>query len=241
MPLCAVPLDPTGSVNVVHFGPSISWGRAFSDSVEPIEPIPLVAPVFHVFLLPIILVSLTTHYLIPPCSCLRHLCVESEGVFRRWRTNSCAASQVVSDTTKSFGTLRLRFSLRQPAGRKLCLFAFRPRDDRNTCSQIRFPSPDMDNQRGWWGRTYAKVLIGEWWCNSKKNTTWVHRAPSVWSRDGAVMALRRAAAKVGRLSSIFILLFKRLPAAPDWLKITFPPLSLVIFLEKWAAIWGGGG
>lgn len=163
MPLCAVPLDPTGSVNSVHFlsprrRTEHLLRRAVSDSVEPT---PLVAPVFHVFLLTIILVSLSTLYLIPPCSCQRHLCVESEGVFRRWGTNSCAASQVVSDTTTFFGTLRLRSSLRQPPGRKLCLFAFRPWDDRNTCSQIRFPSPDMDNKRGWWGRTYAKVLLGE--------------------------------------------------------------------------------
>lgn len=108
MPLCAAPLDPTGSVNSVHFHSHRQrtehlLRKGVSDSVEPI---PLVAPVFHVFLLPIILVSLTTHYLIPPCSCLRHLCVESKRVFRRWRTNSCAASQVVSDTTKFFGTLR---------------------------------------------------------------------------------------------------------------------------------------
>lgn len=163
MPLCAVPLDPSGCVNSVH---SLSRrrrtehllgkGRLRLGGADPSGS----TGVSHLS---------STHYprvfnhplSHPPCSCLRHLCVESEGVFRRWRTNSCAASQVVSDTTTFFGTLRVRLSLRQPPGRKLCLFAFRPWDDRNTCSQIRFPSPDMDSKRGWWGRTYAKVLLGE--------------------------------------------------------------------------------
>lgn len=86
MPFCAVPLDPTGSVNWVHLGrrtkhllrrlggadPSDGTGVSHLSSTH--YPRVLNHPLPH-----------------PPCSCLRYLCVESEGVFRRWRTNSCAA------------------------------------------------------------------------------------------------------------------------------------------------------